>query len=288
MKEYKNNEELIDYLILKNVIINDREKALKNIERYSYYSIVNGYKSVFKDKNNNYKPNVTFEEIFAVYEFDKNIKAIFLKFTLEIEVIIKSLMANTLAEKYGVQNYLKLEHFDEKADEEFVHNLIENINKEIEDNYSKHTAVKHYKDTYNFIPPFVLTKVLTFGVISRYYGLLKQTDRQDISKYFKISDKLLKQILANLTMIRNISAHSDRLFCYRNKYYISFKNIDKNYKREGNFTNIYMIIECMRVLLDEEKFQEFETLFNKEVNKLKEKLHSIDINDILRIMGFNV
>ena len=49
-----------------------------------------------------------------------------------------------------------------------------------------------------------------------------------------------------------------------------------------------MIIECMRVLLDEEKFKEFETLFNTEVNKLKEKLHSIDINDILRIMGFNV
>jgi len=288
MKKYKNNEELINYLILKNVIINDREKALKNIERYSYYSIVNGYKSVFKDKNNNYKPNVAFEEIFALYEFDKNIKAIFLKFTLEVEVIIKSLMANTLAEKYGVQDYLKLENFDENVDEEFIHNLIENINKEIDDNYSKHTAIKHYKDTYNLIPPFVLTKILTFGVISRYYGLLKQTDRQDISKYFKISDKLLKQILANLTMIRNISAHSDRLFCYRNKYYISFKNIDKNYKRDGNFTNIYMIIECMRVLLDEEMFKEFEILFNTEVNKLKEKLHSIDINDILRIMGFNV
>ncbi|MCI8383485.1 MAG: hypothetical protein HFJ33_01165 [Clostridia bacterium] len=40
----------------------------KNIEKYSYYSIVNGYKSVFKDKDNNYKPNVTFEEIFALYE----------------------------------------------------------------------------------------------------------------------------------------------------------------------------------------------------------------------------
>lgn len=105
----------------------------------------------------------------------------------------------------GVQDYLRLENFDGNVNEEFIHNLIENINKEIDDNYSKHTAIKHYKDTYNFIPPFVLTKILTFGVISRYYGLLKQNDRQDISKYFKISDKLLKQILANLTMIRNIS-----------------------------------------------------------------------------------
>lgn len=51
MKEYKNNEQLIDYLISKNVIINDKERALKNIEKYSYYSIVNGYKFVFKDKN---------------------------------------------------------------------------------------------------------------------------------------------------------------------------------------------------------------------------------------------
>lgn len=37
IKEYKNNEELIDYLISKNVIINDRKLALKNIERYSYF-----------------------------------------------------------------------------------------------------------------------------------------------------------------------------------------------------------------------------------------------------------
>lgn len=49
MKEYKSNEELIDYLTSKNVIINDRELALKSIERYSYYAIVNGYKNVFKN-----------------------------------------------------------------------------------------------------------------------------------------------------------------------------------------------------------------------------------------------
>ena len=79
MKEYKTNKQLIEYLISKNVTIDNKEQALKNIEKYSYYSIVNGYKSVFKDEDNNYKPNVTFEEIFALYEFDKNIKAIFLK-----------------------------------------------------------------------------------------------------------------------------------------------------------------------------------------------------------------
>lgn len=288
MKEYKNNEELIDYLISKKVIVNDRKLALKNIEKYSYYSIINGYKAVFKDENSNYNANTSFEEIFALYEFDKNIKAIFLKYTLEIEVIIKSLMSNTLAEEYGVEDYLKLENFDDNANEELVNVFIEKIEKEIDDNYIKHPAIKHYKDTYNFVPPFVLTKILTFGAISRYYSLLKQSDRQKISKYFKLSDKLLRQILINLTMVRNISAHSDRLFNYRNKYDISFKNIEKGYNRKEYLCNLYMIIKSMKVLLDEEKYQEFENLLNREIEKLKEKLIVVDINDILRIMGYDV
>ena len=288
MKEYKSNEELINYLKSKNVIINDEEKALKNIEKYSYYSIINGYKSVFKDENNNYKENTSFEEIFALYEFDKNIKAIFLKYTLEIEVIIKSLMANIVAEEYGIEDYLKLENFDEDFKEEVVKDFIEKIKKEIDDNYIKHPAIKHYKDTYDFIPPFVLTKILTFGAISKYYSLLKQADRQKISKYFKLSDKLLRQILINLTMVRNISAHSDRLFNYRNKYDISFKNIEKDYNRKEYLCNLYMIIKCLQVLLDEDKYNEFENLLNEEIEKLKNQLTVVDINDILRIMGYDV
>ena len=288
MKEYKNNEELIDYLISKNVIVNDKEKALKNIEKYSYYSIINGYKAVFKDEDNNYKKNTSFEEIFALYEFDKNIKVVFLKYILEIEVVIKSLMANILAEEYGVEEYLKAENLDTTANENVINDFIEKIEKEIDDNYIKHPAIKHYKDTYNFVPPFVLTKILTFGAISKYYSLLEQSDRQIISKFFKISDKLLKQILINLTMVRNISAHSDRLYSYRNKYDISFKNIEKNYNRKEYLCNLYMIIKSMKVLLDEEKYKEFENLLNNEIEKLKEKLIVIDINDILRIMGYDV
>ena len=288
MKEYKNNEELIDYLISKNVIVNDKEKALKNIEKYSYYYIINGYKAVFKDEDNNYKKNTSFEEIFALYEFDKNIKLVFLKYILEIEVVIKSLMANILAEEYGVEEYLKAENLDTTANENVINDFIEKIEKEIDDNYIKHPAIKHYKDTYNFVPPFVLTKILTFGAISKYYSLLKQNDRQKISKYFKLSDKLLRQILINLTMVRNISAHSDRLYSYRNKYDISFKNIEKNYNRKEYLCNLYMIIKSMKVLLDEEKYKEFENLLNNEIEKLKEKLIVIDINDILRIMGYDV
>ena len=44
----------------------------------------------------------------------------------------------------------------------------------------------------------------------------------------------------------------------------------------------------MKVLLDEEKYKEFENLLNREIEKLKDKLIVVDINDILRIMGYDV
>lgn len=64
--------------------------------------------------------------------------------------------------------------------------------------------------------------------------------------------------------------------------------LKKGYNRKEYLCNLYMIIKSMKVLLDEEKYQEFENLLNREIEKLKEKLIVVDINDILRIMGYDV
>ena len=132
----------------------------------------------------------------------------------------------------------------------------------------------------------MLVKILTFGVASSYYGLLKQSDRQAIAKYFKISDKLLKQILKNLTTIRNIAAHSDRLYNYTSKFYLSFKLIDKNYIKSDNITNLYMVVRCMEKLLTKEQYEELYSSICEEIRKLEKNLKSIPIINILGIMGF--
>ena len=286
MKTYKSDEELIEYLISKNVKIINKKDTLNKLSKYSYYSIINSYKNIFKNENNEYKDGVTFDEIFSLYEFDKNLKFIFLKYTLEIEVYIKSLIANQISKEYGIIDYLNISNLDENSDYKSKIKLINKINDEIDDDYKVHTAVTHYKDKYGYVPPFVLTKILTFGVISSYYGLLKQKDRQYIAKHFNLSDKILKQILKNLTIVRNISAHSDRLYCFRSKYYISFKNIEENYINKDNFTNLYMIIKCMNYLLDTKQKNKFNKEINRELKKLNKKLFSIEINDILNVMGF--
>lgn len=286
MKEYKSNEELINYLLSKGVVISNKKDALEKVERYSYYSIVNTYKNIFKDKNGNYIENVSFDDIYALFEFDKNLKNIILKYCLEIETVIKSIMANQISKVYGVKDYLNTSNWDASINTDIKENLLKKINSEIEKDYNVHTAVTHYIDKYGFVPPFVLVKILTFGVASSYYGLLKQSDRQAIAKYFKISDKLLKQILKNLTTIRNVAAHSDRLYNYTSKFYLSFKLIDENYIKSDNITNLYMVVRCMEKLLTKEQYKELYNSICEETRKLEEKLKSVEINNITKIMGF--
>ena len=289
-KTYKTLDELINILESKNVNISDKNIAKYYIEKYSYYSIINTYKWIFK-VNGKYKDNASFEEIFAMYKFDKNLKIILLKYILEIESIIKTKIANIFSENYGINNYLKIDNFDLKKDKcniLHIEKLILEINAEMEKGNGKHDAITHYYNKYSYVPPWVVTKILSLGTISKFYGLMKQSDRQKISKYFKLSDKLLKQILINLTVVRNICAHSDRLFTYRNKFDISFKNIEENYSRKDNICNLYMIVKCMKVLLDEEKYDEFDCLMKIEIAKLKERLESVDVKEILKIMGYNV
>ena len=286
MKEYKSNEELIDYLSSKGIIISNKKDALEKIERYTYYSFVNTYKNIFKDKNGDYINNVSFDDIYAIFEFDKNLKNIVLKYCLEIETVIKSIMANQISKIYGIKDYLNISNWDNKINVEIRENLLKKINNEIEKDYNVHTAVTHYIDKYGFVPPYVLVKILTFGVASSYYGLLKQSDRQAIAKYFKISDKLLKQILKNLTTVRNVAAHSDRLYNYTSKFYISFKLIDENYIKPDNITNLYMVVRCMERLLTKEQYKTLYNSIYEEIKKLNEKVKSIKITKITEIMGF--
>lgn len=284
MKEYKNSDELLKYIISKGISVNNEEDALNKIKTYSYYSIINTYNDIFKNTNNEYEKNVSFDEVYALFEFDKNLRSIFLKYSLEIEIILKSLLAETISSRYGIKEYLIKENFDDTINEIIVTESINVINEEINKQNGKHEAITHYIDKYGFVPPFVLIKILTLGELSKLYAMLKQSDRQSISKNFKLSDKVLRQIIINMTMIRNICAHNDRLFSFHSKFRISFKYIEKDYNE--NSVNIYMMMKCMEYLLPKEKKKEFIKLIKKEIKILDNRLNSIKIDNILNIMGF--
>lgn len=294
MKKYCNNKELLEVLKSKNLKIKDESFASKSITKYSYYSIINTYKLIFKDDSGNYKNNSTFEEIFAIYKFDKTLKNIFLKYILEIESIMKAQIGEVFSRKYGIKDYLDRNNFDisldRKSGKNNIQELIDYINDEIKKCNGKHDAITHYITNYGYVPPFVLVKILTIGALSKFYGLMKQDDRQEIAKIFNLSDSHLKTILGTLTVIRNIAAHDNRLYTYRNTFFI---NINKIYNKpiikmnkKTMYTNIFITILAMKFLLEDDDYNNFVNELKSEFKKLEKELTSITVQDVLNVMGF--
>ena len=282
MKSYKNLDDLIIELKNKGVIIDDEKYAKIMLEKYGYYSIINSYKDIFKNNKNNYKKDVTFEEIISLFEFDLNIRHICLKYIFKIELIMRTQISELLCKNFGLTNYLNPINFDNVVNYTFVQNTINVINEEIDKQKDNHEAVKHYYYTYGFVPPYVLVKILTLGQINKLYKVLKQSDRQSISKTFKLSDKALRQVMQNIIMVRNICCHNERFFSFHSKFTIPPAIAANTQTPQKNSTDLYTIIKTIQYITKDE---DLEYLIYEEILKLKEKLKSVNIKIILKLMG---
>lgn len=266
-KVFKTYRQLISLLRQRGVIIKKGSAgshAIRILEKENYYNVINGYKDLFLDptatyaNNEVYKYGTTFDEIYALYLFDREIRILFLKYILKIENHFKTVVSHFFSEKYGYDNYLKIENFDYTAStspselkkianrnhldlvnditkiqkisaEEKVANitrLIGDIQQEIARQLNKHhPMVSHYMTKHGYIPLWVLVNVLTFGKVTTFYLYLKEADKISIAKQFKIDYKELHKYMSMLGFARNKCAHDERFFDIKFTQLIHTKSI---------------------------------------------------------------
>ena len=92
-------------------------RAMRILEQENYYNVINGYKSLFLEReatdvlDEKYKEGTTFNEVYALYCFDREVRTIYLKFLLKLENSLKTVIAHEFSSVYGHDNYLKLSNF---------------------------------------------------------------------------------------------------------------------------------------------------------------------------------
>ena len=177
-------------------------RAKSIIQREGYYKLINGYKTPFLDaaaKSETFISGTTVTEIFALYCFDRDLREIFMRHILHVETNIKSLISYTISENYGHENYLLYNNFNTKKQN--AGKEISTVIAELHQSISKNSAdpcIRHYLQNYGYIPMWVLNNVLTLGNVSRLYSIMKVSDRQSISKIFKISDSTMDLSLIHI------------------------------------------------------------------------------------------
>ena len=86
----------------KNLQIDDEAYAKEILRQTSYYSLIGGYKDIFKNPTTKkYKDGTRFEVIVELYYFDESLRQLFLKYLIKVENEIKSQVSYYFTEKNG-------------------------------------------------------------------------------------------------------------------------------------------------------------------------------------------
>ena len=298
-KQFKNLDEQVEIFKSKGMIIQD-EKYVKRVLLRENYFCLNGYRHLFLKSNEDrtFKEGTTFEELYSLFLFDRSFRNVIFKYLLVIENNLKSIISYQLSKKYGYREkeYLKEKNFTNAPEKQAqVKDLIKKMQRQIRVNGSQHSATLHYVSNYGYIPLWILVKVLSFGIVSEMYSILKPEDQKEIAKIYGIDPEVLTVYLPILANYRNLCAHEDIL--YENKtqkaiddtvYHqlLKIKKEDDEYICGKN--DLFALIIILKQMLDKEEFKNMTMELNNVIETLDFNLHTITINDILNRMGFPI
>ena len=291
-KQFLTYDEQITFLEeKKGLIIPDKEYARKILLKIGYFPLINGYKEVFKESNNDqFKRGTTFEDIYELYSFDNDLRNIFLKYILVAERNIKSSLLYHFCKEYGdlQSDYLDVNNYDYTGKKKSVINKMVKIMSGQLRYDSDYVYIRHYMTVYQYVPLWVLMNVLTIGQLSKIYASQKGRIQIKVCQDFgplKINE--LGKMLAVMTKFRNVCAHNDRLFDFRTKDALLDRNIYERLqitKEKGRYkygkNDLYAQVIILKLFLSDEDFH----IFFHDLKRCLKK-HPIH-KKILERMGF--
>ena len=310
MKEFKTFNQQLTILRNRGMIVPTDGRPKRFLEQENYYNVINGYKDLFlcKDTHGNaitpetYLPNTHFNELKALFLFDRELRFLFFFYLLIFENSFKTVISYEFSLKYPKANsYLEIANY-RNDDPKDVLKQISILTKTIHDNVGAQGAIKHYIEEHGSVPLWVLVNYLTIGNLSFLYAALKDSEKNTIAKYYsdkyakqykpastlRISSKDMESALKIFNLVRNQCAHDERLFNsdYKN---IRVSNI-ANYYGIENYNNrrIFVAILYFKVLFNKSYYKKFYSELSEIFAKYKNEFQTVSFNDILNSTGIDL
>ena len=296
-KQFKNLDEQVEIFKHKGMTINDDKYAKQILLRENYF-FLNGYRHLFMQDDRKFLEGTTFEEMYSLFLFDRSFRTIVFKYLLVIENNLKSITSYQLSKKYGYRerDYLRNKNFNQDPSRQRqVNDLISKMKRQIRVNGSQHSATLHYVSNYGYIPLWILVKVLSFGIVSEMFSILKTEDQNDIARIYEIDPEEFMVYLPILANYRNLCAHEDILYENRTQKAINdtvYHQLLKIPKEDNEYiqgkNDLFTLIIIMKQLLQKEEFTNMTYELDRVIETLNFNLHTITINDVLDRMGFPI
>lgn len=229
--DYSTPEEQINFLLSKGLIINDVSFALTQLRTYGYYNIINSYKEPYLiSGTKNFRPGVTFEQIFSLFTLDHNLRNAIMSSMLDLEEHLRAIAADVISEAFGNDHheYLKWKYYRDRSSSQQRFSLNEILDTLWKNSNSGKDPIRYYREKYKAIPPWILFKGTYFSTLINFIRLFKQKEKKKlIAQIYGLSDvdsvtyditTLFTDTLFICLEYRNTAAHGGRIYNYIPKY----------------------------------------------------------------------
>lgn len=296
-KPFLSFQDQIKNLRSKNLVINDEDYARDMLRKIGYFALIGGYKTPFKNLTTGlYKDGTTFESIVELYEFDENLRELFLKYILRLERNIRSLLSYYFTEKHGEsqKEYLNPSNYVPFARRQGdVAKLIAMLDTLANKN-SDYPYINYQRTNYGNVPLWVLVNGLSFGALSKFYTLSKPDIRTKVSSCFSnIKEKQLTQYLRVITRFRNVCAHNERLYSFqtRNDIPDTLIHAQLSIPKKGNQYiygkhDLFALVVAFRELFSDEDFGAFKDSLTDILTEYFASEYSLPQSTVYGLMGF--
>ena len=280
----------------KALIIPNPNEAKKILEEISYYSLIAGYKNLFlHPASKKYKYGATFDEIVAFYHFDEQLRNLFLKYILQVERHLKSMISYYFCDKHGESQteYLNPNNFDYAKHPKQITKLVHSLSKTIAlpNNYR---YICHHANKYHNVPLWVAINAMTMGQVSAFYQYMTNDLQTKVSKtYPNYTEKQLHQFITVLAKYRNVCAHGERLYNFKTKDMIpdTLLHAKLSIPQKKNLyiygkNDLFAVVLSLRYLIRDDEFKMFKKSLSPLIKRVLANCPHLDKNQLLRQMGF--
>lgn len=252
---YLPTSERIKVLKQRGLKIDNEAEAQHFLEDVDYYRLIR-YVSVFQETQDQFKPNVTFEHIVDVYNFDKALRNILFDIVDTVEISMRARIITEVGTHLGAFGYLDGQFFSNKrGHKQFLIYLKDKLDQRIAEEVIDDKRRHHL----NEVPVWQALELCTFNMLLNFYLLLPKKAQDNIARSYNAKQNEFVSWIQSFVVLRNVVAHHGRLFDRRFGHDVVWQTIDQvtfSSADTCSFVAVLYAVKKVMLVLDEQMYSD--------------------------------
>lgn len=267
----------ISKLKSQGLIIADPNKAEKILGEVSYFRFAAYLRPMEANKQTHqFKPNSSFENAVALYEFDNALRQLLFAAIQRIEVALRAKIIQHFSMQHGAFWFMQINLHENE------HRFLENLNAlDREVQRSKEEFIKEHFIKYDkpeFPPAWKTLELASFGTLSKlYYNFADNKVKKRVAREFNFPQhETLESWMRSLAALRNHCAHHARLW---NRFLNATPQMNVNLRgawitnTQIDANKLYAVLCCVAYWLGSMGYGDE---FKKSLSQLLQQYPSVD------------